>query len=489
MFETTLNKAVKVFSQLYVGVKPSSDVQWDGKKYAEVTTNSPLAFATPLEKNQAGLKRQETVNTWLRERKIRLDEVGEVVEDERGHPIYDVVVPDIRILDNVPRAGFKITDDIKRVYWGGGNVVFRVYDPNGFELEIQSSNLMALIQVSGINEGGVIPGHCVWGRDGKNNILLHEKSAEYRNAIMGAENAKGPVQVSKTQRVIGSKYLLQDGSQCIYLGTIFAASEQASGDYGSYADLACGLTAVKVKSEVYELNDVVEYDAVAMSNNNVKLVTLYKKAPLIRLVEESPMSRDQLEEFISQVSNTGFHTASNKWQAKIVFVSLDKPSDVKYQTQPVNEVIFNKRLSEYFPPDAQRTKNQINTNMNHFLSAYRSRFLLVGDSVDSLTGLNSTWYNSGVIEKRSGWTDQGSNPEMFFGRSFITNRVCRTFNDNAHQSYYLDYKIGRCVAAAEKMPILSNQTDAVNFLNKQFAEGKIHHSVVVDVEGKVKNLI
>jgi hypothetical protein len=128
--------------------------------------------------------------------------------------------------------------------------------------------------------------------------------------------------------------------------------------------------------------------------------------------------------------------------------------------------------------------------MDHFLSGYYFKFFLVSDSVDSLTPLNSSWYNIGVIEKRVGWTDHSNNPERFFGRGFIENKIIRTCDENYRQSYYDQQpQLHRCIATAEKTPIFEDQTDALNFLNKKFNEGKLLIPFVVDTEGKVKNLI
>jgi hypothetical protein len=128
--------------------------------------------------------------------------------------------------------------------------------------------------------------------------------------------------------------------------------------------------------------------------------------------------------------------------------------------------------------------------MNHFLSGYNFKFFLVSDSVDNRRPLNSPWYNIGIIAKRVGWTDQGNDPERFFGRGFIENKVISAFDENYRQSYYDQQpQLHRCVASAEKTPIFEDQTDVLNFLNKQFDEGKLLIPSVVDVEGKVKNLI
>jgi hypothetical protein len=190
------NTSIKVFSQLYLGLKGT------------------LGFATPYEENAAGRKRQETVNSWA-------SGYGEYVNGK-----HVPGVPKTSVMANEPRAGFKITDDIKRVYWGGGNVVWRVLDPVGFELEIQSRNLMAIIQSCGINEGGEIPGRCVWGRSGGDNILLHESSDEYKDAVKAAETLKAPKQVGKNARRVGGIYRRVDGSPAIFIGKVHVTRAQ-----------------------------------------------------------------------------------------------------------------------------------------------------------------------------------------------------------------------------------------------------------------------
>lgn len=205
-FEVVYNTALKIYSKLYVGCKPR------GKNKV------PLGFATPYEENAAGLKRQATVQGWV------------------GHSTYDCetrkqveFAPDLRVVDNVARAGFKITDDVKRVYWGGGNVVWRLEDPLGWEIEIQSSNLMALIQVVGISAGGVIDGECIIARDGAHNVLLPVSSQEYKDAIKAAEGAKAPGKIPMKDRIIGRTYRLQDGTYGTYLGKHWVSSQ----DYGN----------------------------------------------------------------------------------------------------------------------------------------------------------------------------------------------------------------------------------------------------------------
>lgn len=174
--ELNAKMKMKIYSQLYVGLRDQGE------------DNPKLAVVTPFENAAAFEKRKNIVDNWARV----------TLYDYLKKQFFPAIL-DTKTVENTLREGFTITDDIKRVCWGGGNVVWRVLDPYGYELEIPSANLMAIIQVSGINEGGKIPGKCCWGSDGATNILLHEKSDAYVNAIKGTEAIKKEEQLLKEE--------------------------------------------------------------------------------------------------------------------------------------------------------------------------------------------------------------------------------------------------------------------------------------------------
>jgi len=299
---TEVNRKMKVFSQLYVGVK----TQGRGTE--------KLGFATPYEDNAQGRKRQETVDTWC-----------------RG---YDRKTPDTKIVENVPRTGFKITDDVKRVYWGGGNVVFRVYDPYGYELEIQSQNLMALLLVCGIQPGGEIPGRCLWGRDGSTNILLHESSEEFKNAILAAESLKKP-KTGKGEE--GLEYLLLDGTSAYYVGKRWVSPDD-------YVEHGNEHARIKIDEHVFEaraysrgIGEPELYDAVYSAET--KVATFYKKAPLISPTGKK-MTAHQREVWLD--GELRFASAAKK--GNIRWVGEEKPVHLRYTTRPITGMEFEKQL-------------------------------------------------------------------------------------------------------------------------------------------------
>lgn len=325
-YERLLNKGMKVFSQLFVGMRKQSD----GEPF--------LGFATPFETNSAFEKRKSTILDWCGRWEYKLSEDGSTyLRDDRGQLVTIRAEPLTTILGNTPREGFKITDDVKRVYWGGGNVVWRVYDPAGFELEIQSQNLMALIQCAGVSEGGLIPGKCIWGRDGKNNILLHETSEEYASAILAAENLKKPKNVAAADLQIGGTYLLQDASEGIYLGKVWAVCETTEYDSDTAAVLS-GNSAFTAAQHRKRLGAPELYEAVATGSIEVGCpIRLYKKAPLVRLIWAGKLSSEERDKIIS---TSLYSYASSSRRDPIVYVHAKKFDNYQYTTVNISQQTY-----------------------------------------------------------------------------------------------------------------------------------------------------
>ena len=191
----------KIFSKLYVGFQSHGE-------------NQPLlGFAAPYEDNAAGKKRMATVDSWARPGSDYVKQA-----DGKYETIQREGIP-TKIVDNVPVAGFKIADDIRRTYWGGGNVVWRVLDPRGYELEISSANLSRIIDSVGLSKGGEIPVKCVWGRLGPQNILIPEGSDLWDKTLKDAEKMKElSASVGKNGYSPGDIVITKSGAKKVYLG-------------------------------------------------------------------------------------------------------------------------------------------------------------------------------------------------------------------------------------------------------------------------------
>lgn len=273
---------MKVFSWLYAKKRAPIHISYE---------SSALGFATPHEDNAAGRKRQETVDSWA----------------GAGQPVI--------MIDNVPRSGFKITDDIKRTYWGGGNVVFRVLDPIGIELEIQSQNLMMLIREAGIDAGGEIRGKCLWGRDGAHNILLHETSEDYKNATTSYEKH---VKVIPTKDlIVGGVYKTKAGNEYTYFGRFFVIYTVTP-----YAKDTSQEFAVKA-SEHY-----VDYDIVKTKDGMFESLRKFSPVELISTIELNATAENVTEQILAR---HGSMYCIGKHGGTTVAISKTKPSAVTFK--------------------------------------------------------------------------------------------------------------------------------------------------------------
>jgi hypothetical protein len=323
-FEVVYNTALKIYSKLYVGVKTQG------------TDKAPLAFATPYTEDAAGRKRQDTVKNW----------VGTSTYDyeTRKHVSFE---PDLRVIDNVAMAGFKITDDIKRVYYGGGNVVWRLEHPLGWEIEIQSNNLMALIQGVGIEAGGVVSGECVLARDGAHNVLLPVSSQEYKDAVKAFEAVKSPSKIPMKDRVLGRMYRLQDGSFGQYFGKFFVTEIVNGYEKNGYADAVLvdipnvGVSSVQGQLRIVQiLNGRQEvFEAVFSEGGGVKL---FKTAPLISELDQGSMPEDG----IIDVVRTSKYTFAGARSSNPVMLTRKKPGTVVLDFNPVSDEMFEERFND-----------------------------------------------------------------------------------------------------------------------------------------------
>lgn len=192
------NNEIKIPEQHYVTFQKRKD------------SSIPIAFLTPYGTDKAAQTRMSTADNWA--------------YGPSNSPQIKA-----RIIDNKPMAGFIIKTNIQR--YSTSNVVWRVEDPRGFELEISSGNLADLIQICTIENGEILT-PCVWSRQRANNVLLPESSEEYQAAIENTKRINKKISIKNVN--IGNKVLLHSGEEAIYMGShhlIKIDQEEISGTY------------------------------------------------------------------------------------------------------------------------------------------------------------------------------------------------------------------------------------------------------------------
>ncbi len=175
--------------------------------------NVPIAFLTPFGTDSGAKKRMATADNWAKGWGRSQEEI------------------DPKTVDNVLMSGFKVAHSVSR--YSTSNVLWRILDPRGFELDIRSANMSDVIGITPI-EQGEIQERCIWTRQGANNVLLTESDPVYLQAIENSERIEKKVSLRDIK--IGNTVVLLNGKVGQYMGCFHIVSmsygESYSGDDG-----------------------------------------------------------------------------------------------------------------------------------------------------------------------------------------------------------------------------------------------------------------
>lgn len=282
---------IKIFGELYATFQErhrreliDEDAPHTVENYRSIPYN--LGFLTPYENTAAGRKRQATADAWADNGSYSYEYVNGVQKRiKRDKPPEQQT----RVIKNEMLAGFKLAEEIRRTYWGGGNVVWRIEDPRGFEMEISSSNFARIITECGIEPGGIIPGKCIYGRVGGDNILIPDGSELWKQSHKDAEELERKSKsVSKNLVQIGSMCELKNGQMAVYLGQFYATeviepcfSKQYNLRWSAQPSIIAESEACEMRSDrfhAFKMKQMVNGDghAVIVLYKDKKVVTVHE---------------------------------------------------------------------------------------------------------------------------------------------------------------------------------------------------------------------
>lgn len=249
-----------IHPQLYVTIQYRKDAGND---------DGLLGFASPYTKDSAFEKRRRTQESWA------YGGYGtsfEIQEDGGIIPTKDCKIDKFVlfatkcypiIIDNVPTDGFEIAKSVRRYGWnGGGNVKWRITDPRGFDLEISSENFASVISCCTM-VNGVIQGKCLWGRVGKDNVLLPESSDPFKEAYEYTKLSTEKVSLKDVKRGDIVKVIYKRSASGVitgrYLGRQLFISPTSTGDANKKIYQLVGKTTDKHVFEVTNEEGVINY--------------------------------------------------------------------------------------------------------------------------------------------------------------------------------------------------------------------------------------
>jgi hypothetical protein len=319
--------STKIFDQLYVTIQYRKDAN---------NESGLLGFASPYTKDAAFKKRKETQDKWAYGGGINViidAEDGITVEPgPRVNPGWDASALFIancypRIVKNEPTEGFQLAKSVRRYGWSGsGNVVWRISDPRGFDLEISSENFASIINCCDL-EKGTIKGRCVWGRAGANNVLLPEASEPYQQA--STLTKKSQVKISTRDLQPGdmveilSPNTAEGVEKCQYLGKYWFITFE--NDHNDRSHYTTRFNHKQVERFLFKNLKGDHYNAIATP----RISAVVERA-------DTPISKLDVANQINQQLAAGEYVVYNMYSAMLVSPVKVNLDDVKTRLEPVN---------------------------------------------------------------------------------------------------------------------------------------------------------
>lgn len=137
------------------------------------------------------------------------------IEKELGNEVLPIE------FDNVPTSGFILNKKVGgyKSDWNMRQTYARVYDPRGFEFEINIVNLLYILETCNCLRGKGLEGDFVYSWDGKDLVLLPCSSWEYEKAnnYTNLQNQK----ISAKNLILGGSYKTKKEKDVVYIGRYF----------------------------------------------------------------------------------------------------------------------------------------------------------------------------------------------------------------------------------------------------------------------------
>ncbi|AMW61619.1 hypothetical protein JUGLONE_215 [Bacillus phage Juglone] len=149
---------------------------------------------------------------------IYYDETGKLRKEKSWESWRDTKIPN-QEFENEPTEGFVFNKTGGgRPSWSDRKAFCRVYDPRGFEFEIDMANLMYILECCDVVKGKGIVGELVYAWEGTELVLVpvnsetYTESKRYTDVLMNKEHIKGK------DLKVGYTYIDKDEEKYIYLG-------------------------------------------------------------------------------------------------------------------------------------------------------------------------------------------------------------------------------------------------------------------------------
>lgn len=180
------------------------------------------------EKINVGFQERNSTYTKKLAYVIYFDEKGTLRKETSWNSWRDQSI-DSAIHENEPTSGFVLNKKAGGYAsgWNHRQTYVRVYDPRGFEFEIDVPNLLYILENTSSIKGKGLEGEFVYGWDGKDLVLMPIESPDYVEITNYNEIVHSNLKLKGKDLKLGATYLTKDNEEWIYLGRF----DKWEGDY------------------------------------------------------------------------------------------------------------------------------------------------------------------------------------------------------------------------------------------------------------------
>lgn len=150
---------------------------------------------------------------------IYYDEKGKLRKETSWNNWRNNTIPNEEF-ENEPTSGFVLNKKAGGYSsgWNHRQTYVRVFDPRGFEFEIDVPNLLYILENTNSIKGKGLEGEFVYGWDGTELVLTPTESPDYKEISQYNKAMHNRVKLKGKDMKIGGTYLTKDNKELIYLG-------------------------------------------------------------------------------------------------------------------------------------------------------------------------------------------------------------------------------------------------------------------------------
>lgn len=159
------------------------------------------------------------------------------------------------IADNEPTSGFVLNKKAGgySTGWNHRQTYVRVYDPRGFEFEIDVVNLLYILENTSAIKGKGLEGEFVYGWAGKDLILIPTESPDYIEMQKYNEIVHENTFIKAKELKVGATYLNKDNHKMVYMGKFnthnYSGTESEKQSFFFYERAYGGFTTMKTMAK------------------------------------------------------------------------------------------------------------------------------------------------------------------------------------------------------------------------------------------------